>query len=164
MLKSKCARHVLAVAVLLAICHPALCADSLKFELRWEYSTLPFQSLSIEYDKLNRPYFYVTTIEGGLLVFEASNLRQPTLVKTLPVSDLASLHVMNVYQQDHYLYLALGGHYGGDQSEKGLWVIDISDPANARVTDVWHTTPETAAASSLWKETMLIWAPCHKVW
>ena len=119
--------------------------DSLGFMVLWEYSSLPSSSFSIEYDALDRPYFYATAKEGGLLIFDASTPQQTTLVGTLPISDLQSLHVMNVFQQGNYVYLALGGHFGG-QSELGLGIIDVSDPPNASVADVWRLGPGKGSA------------------
>lgn len=126
--------------------HNASRADSIHVNLFWEYSSSPYSCFSVEYDNQNKPYFYVTAGEGGLLIFNASNPSQPALVKTFPTSDFTSLHVMNVFQQDNYLYLALGGHFVNGQPEKGLAILDVSDPANATITDVWHAMPGKGSA------------------
>jgi hypothetical protein len=112
--------------------------DSLRFELLSEHSTGFTPALSIQYDKLDRPYYYVTAAASGLLVFDVSNPNQPEPIKSLPITEFASLNVMNLFQQGPYLYLALGGHFVGGQPEKGLGIVDISDPTHATMVDVWH--------------------------
>jgi hypothetical protein len=137
--------HSIGVRVVLLstlVCRLGLCSDSLNIELRWEYPTIFFQSqpLSIEYDKLERPYFYVAAYIGGLMMFDAS-ASQPALIKTIPLSAFASLHVMDVFQQGNFLYVALGDHFKiGGGPEAGLAIVDISNPSNASVKDVWQTT------------------------
>ena len=119
--------------------------DRFDFSLQWEFSTLPVSAFSVVYDRLERPYFYATAKAGGLLVFDASDPQAPVLVKTIPISALESLHVMNAFQQGNALYLALGGHFGG-QSELGMAIIDIGDPPNAAVLDVWRSAPGKGSA------------------
>jgi hypothetical protein len=133
---------IVSVAASLSIHCSGYCSDSLDIQLRWEYQTIFFQSqpLSIEYDKMERPYFYVAAYVGGLMVFDASPA-QPTPIKTLPLSEFASLHVMDVFQQGNYLYAALGDHFKiGGGPEAGLAIVDISNPADPSVKDVWQTT------------------------
>ena len=63
-------------------------------------------------DRLSRPYLYVAAKDGGLLIFDISVITIPVLSQTLDISHFDSLHVMNVYQQGNYLYLALGNFFG----------------------------------------------------
>lgn len=151
MLKSMRFPSAAAVVASLSIYCPGFCSDSLNIELRWEYPTIFFQSqpLSIEYDKTERPHFYVAAYVGGLMVFEAS-APQPALIKTIPVSQFASLHVMDVFQQGNYLYVALGDHFKiGGGPEAGLAIVDISNPANPSVKDVWQTTAGVGTGSGI---------------
>lgn len=123
----------------LSISDIAFGADSLAFQLQWEYSTNPVPALSVEYDKLNRPFFYVAVKDSGLMIFETSNPQQPNLIKTIPIADFDSLEAIDVFQQGDYLYLAVGNIFQST-SEAGIAIVDISDPPNAFVTDVWQTT------------------------
>ena len=129
---------LLTIILFSAISRQVVYADSLDFVHRWEHSTFPTPTLSLEYDKLDRPYFYATGNQGGLMIFEATDPWQPELIKTMPISDFNDMHVMDVFQEGTYLYLAIGNHFSSDV-EGGIAIVDINDPPNAVVKDTWHT-------------------------
>lgn len=111
--------------------------DSLIYDLKWEHLTFPNLPQTVVYDKLDRPYFYVANITGGLLIFDANDANNPQLIKTIPIEDLGNLNAMNAHQDGNFLYLALGNFFGTNQQESGFGVIDISTPENAFVSDFW---------------------------
>lgn len=87
-------------------------------------------------DAQDRPYMYVAKKDGGFEVFDITDLTMPVSKKLIPASLMSDLHVMNVTQQGNYVYLALGNHFSSGQTP-GMAIIDVSDPANAALTDVW---------------------------
>ncbi len=99
-------------------------------------------------DRLSRPYLYVAAKDGGLLIFDISVITIPVLSQTLDISHFDSLHVMNVYQQGNYLYLALGNFFGNGNTQKpGIAIVNITNPLNPVVTDIWeYPTVEKGSA------------------
>lgn len=94
-------------------------------------------------DELGRPYYYLAAKSGGLQVFDIQSITNPTLVKTVSKTDLDGLEVMDAFQQGNFLYLALGNFFGSSNTQTpGLGILDISDPANPVVKDVWRDTTE----------------------
>lgn len=98
--------------------------------------TCAHENMTMQHDKNNRPYLYVAAKAGGLKIYNLSNT---ALVETVPVSLLNNHHVMNVHQDGNYLYLALGDHFNVF-SQGGMAIINITDPTNAVVEDVWDST------------------------
>lgn len=96
-------------------------------------------------DLLGRPYLYVAQKEAGLTIYDISNLAQPVLVKNIPIDSLNQLHVMNLQQEGNYLYLALGNSFNTGQSP-GMAIVDISNPTNAHLTDVWQSVYTTGGS------------------
>lgn len=91
------------------------------------------------HDVQDRPYLYIAKKEGGFDVYDVSDIKNPSLKKNIPLSSLGNMHVMNVSQQGNYLYLALGNHFvGGDKP--GMAIIDVTDPENPTVADIYETT------------------------
>lgn len=64
-------------------------------------------SMTMREDILGRPFLDIAAEDGGCLIYEISPT--PTLVGTIPVGSLGSLHVMNLFQS-------------------GLRLIDVHDP------------------------------------
>ena len=92
--------------------------------------------MTMLHDQNDRPYLYIANKEGGLKIYDISRLSAPVEVKTIPISLLNNLHVMNLTQSGNYLYLALGNHFTSSQSP-GMAIIDVADPVNAGVTGKW---------------------------
>lgn len=106
-------------------------------------SEIPFagQGLpqTVVQDLTGKPYFYVAAKEGGLRVFKIDNIASPVLKKTISVADVGNQEVMNLWQEGNYLYLALGNFFSNDPHKPGLAIVDVSEPENAAVTDVWES-------------------------
>lgn len=84
---------------------------------------------------LTKDFLYVAAKEGGLKIYNLTG--SLPLVKTIPVTQLDSLEVMNLMQSGNYLYLALGNHFGTGQQNPGLAIVDVTDPANPVIKTVW---------------------------
>ncbi|MBV6440369.1 MAG: T9SS C-terminal target domain-containing protein [Haliscomenobacteraceae bacterium CHB4] len=113
--------------------------DTILLQLR---SEIPFagQGLpqTVVQDKNNQPYCYIAAKEGGLRIFNIQDITAPVLEKTIAVAELAGEEVMNVWQEGTHLYLALGNFFNANDLHKpGLAIVNVSDPANAFVTDTW---------------------------
>ena len=87
-------------------------------------------------DRLGRPFFYVASKEGGLRIYSLSSPNQPELQAEITVSELQGQEVMNLHQNGSFLYLALGNFFGG-ANPPGIAIIDVTDPENAFIRDVW---------------------------
>ena len=111
--------------------------DSIQYQLLWDQSTFPDFPLTIAYDNNGRNFFYVAGKDGGLRIYDASNVNSPSLAETLPASDFQGLHVMDVAQQGNFLYLALGNFFGNNTQEPGVAIVDVSTPATPTITDIW---------------------------
>src|SRR5688572_26679869 len=59
-------------------------------------STCQQMTMTMKHDALDRPYLYVAGKEGGLRVYDISNLATPVLVRTIPITLLENLEVMNL--------------------------------------------------------------------
>lgn len=102
-------------------------------------------------DRLNRPYLYVAAKDGGLLIFDISNINSPTLIYTININQLDTLHVMNLHQEGNYLYLALGNFFGNVGSaavqKPGMAIIDITTPSAPVIMDKWKYSVKERGAS-----------------
>ncbi|MEZ4686431.1 MAG: hypothetical protein R3B47_10310 [Bacteroidia bacterium] len=80
------------------------------------------------------PYLYIAGKEGGLLVYEVSDIANPVFVANVPDTQFNMLDVMNLSQSGNYLYLALGNSFTNSQ-QGGMAIVDVSDPESPVVTD-----------------------------
>jgi hypothetical protein len=92
-------------------------------------------TLSAHRDAGGRPYLYVAAKDGGLRVYEISGA--PVLKKTIPVSALGGLHVMNLSQTGTRLFLALGNTFGTAVQTTGMAIVDVASPVDAAIRSVW---------------------------
>lgn len=99
---------------------------------------LPAVPQAIVPDKTGNHYFYLASQSGGLQIYNVQDFYQPMLVKTIPVGQLNGLDVMNASQRGNLLYLALGNFFGNNGQKPGLAILDVNDPANPVVKDVWE--------------------------
>ncbi|HFA50066.1 MAG TPA: hypothetical protein ENJ95_13740 [Bacteroidetes bacterium] len=67
--------------------------------------------MTMLHGQMERPFLYVANKEAGLKIYDISSLNPSALMKTIPVSELEGLHVMNLHQDGQYLYLALGNFF-----------------------------------------------------
>lgn len=100
--------------------------------------------MTAKQDQAGRNYLYVAAKEGGLKIYDINSA--PLLKKTIPLSQLGSLEVMNLSQSGNYLFLALGNHFGTAQQNPGMAIIDVSDPVNASIQSVWKDASRISGA------------------
>jgi len=114
---------------------------SLNFLLKSEFAvTFPGTPQAVVPDAQGKPYFYLAAKAGGLQVYNIENESIPVLIKTISIAQLGNLEVMNATQRGTLLYLALGNFFGTqDLQAPGLAIVNVSDPANPSVLDVWDT-------------------------
>lgn len=112
-------------------------------------STCSAQTMTMQQDAAGRPFLYVAAKEGGLRVYSLS--ARPELVRVIPRSALRGLDVMNLAQAGNRLFLALGNHFSANQSP-GLAVVDVSDPAAAKVTGLWSDAAARGGAGGVASE------------
>ncbi len=93
--------------------------------------------MTMRKDRLGRPFLYIASKEGGLKIFDLSDLAAPAPAAVIPTSEWNGLEVMNLEQYGHYLYLALGNHFPGVQQSPGMAIVDVADPETAFVTGFW---------------------------
>lgn len=99
-------------------------------------TTCPEMTMTMLHDRSDLDYLYVANKEAGLRIYDVSIPSAPQMVKQIPISELLDLDVMNVSQTGQFLYLALGNSFSsGEQS--GMAIVDVTDPPNAIVTDVY---------------------------
>ena len=102
--------------------------------------------MTMVHDAGNRPFLHVAAKDAGLRIYEVKDA--PRLVRTIPVTELAGLHVMSLSQEGQRVCLALGNHWG-KRDTAGLAVIDVSNPAQARVAGVWKDTEPNGAGGAV---------------
>ena len=121
--------------------------DSIHFNKisEFEYSGADAAYSSL-FDRNNQPYIYTTSMQLGLVVFDISNINNPMPIDTLPTSMFGGSHVTNLHQDGNYLYLSLGSFQGTTQ-KAGLAILDISNPANINITDLWDSTAYSQGAA-----------------
>ena len=116
------------------------------FRLEQDISASCFQQvMTMRHDRKDRPYLYAANKEAGLVIHDITDIQSPIEVSDIPTTMLHNLEVMNVTQQDNYLFLALGNIFSGDEAP-GMAIIDVSDPDNPVVTDVWNYSDSTSGA------------------
>lgn len=113
-------------------------------------STCASLTMTMRPDALNRPFLYVAQKEGGLQIYNISDLQQPMLAQSLPVTLFHSLDVMNIYQDGFYLYVALGNIFNKSQPA-GMAIVDISDPTAAMIKDVWQLDADSGGGAAIVK-------------
>ncbi len=103
--------------------------------------------MTMRRDRLDRPYLYIASKEGGLRIFNISDPAMPQSVQVIPTADLGGLQVMSLEQYGRYLYLALGNHFPGVVQSPGLAIVDVDEPEAATVTDYW-VSPDFSAGGA----------------
>lgn len=86
-------------------------------------------------DLEGRPFLYVAAKDGGLRIYDVA--AEPTLVVTLEVDEFGGLDVMSVTQVGPRLYLALGDSFDRNAESPGLAVVDVSEPGEPFLIDIW---------------------------
>lgn len=113
---------------------------NLNIQLQAELPSTCFEiTMTMLHDQNDKPYLYVASKEGGLKIYDISNIFSPSLVKTIETSSLGNLHAMNLTQSGNYIFLALGNHFNNSQSP-GMAIVDVNNPLSASVVSVWKFT------------------------
>lgn len=128
---------ILLTASVCFFCPEAIANDTIRFQLLSEERTFPSLPQTIVYDQLDRSYYYVAAKTGGVLVFDGTDLENPDLVKTIPITDMDGLEAMNAVQVDNFLYVALGNFFGSNPQNPGVAIIDVQNPESPTVRDIW---------------------------
>lgn len=105
--------------------------------------------IGIVADRLNRPFCYVAGKEGGLSIFNISNIQAPQLVQSVSTALFDSLDIMYLFQDSIYLYVALGNFFGTVPEKPGMAILDISIPSNPQVLDFWEWPTVAKGASTV---------------
>ena len=100
-------------------------------------STCSGIAMTMIHDVTGKAYLYVANKESGLKIYDISTITSPNLVKSIPISLLGNMDVMNLTQSGNYLYLALGNHFNTNQNA-GMAIIDVLVPFDATVMDFWE--------------------------
>ncbi len=110
-------------------------SPQVNLQLNWEIPfNFAYPALTIEHDKQGQDVIYVAAKEQGLLIYDISST--PNKIKTITKNQLDTLDVMNVTQEGNYLYLALGNSFTNGEYP-GMAIVDVTDPTQAFVTDIW---------------------------
>lgn len=92
--------------------------------------------ISAKADVQGKGFLYVAAKEGGLKIFPLTGGTVP--VANIAITELGSLHVMNLSQSGNYLFLALGNHFGSAQQSPGMAIVDITDPLHPVLKSLWQ--------------------------
>lgn len=134
----------------LNIQHPyAQTCSTDSIELQSQTQMLFSVPIGIVADRMNRPFCYVAGKEGGLSIYNTSNIQSPQLVLNLPPAFFDSLHIMYLVQDSIYLYVALGNFFGTNPQEPGLAILNIDTPSNPQLMDLWKWNTVTKGASTV---------------
>ncbi len=93
-------------------------------------------TLSSRIDRLGRPYLYMACKDSGVVTLDITDPSSPVVVARHLPADFNGLNVMSLEQAGELLYVCLGNFQSGDQAA-GLAIMDVSDPAEPFVLDVW---------------------------
>ena len=112
-----------------------------------EYQAFNFTPMAVVHDQQQRPFIYVAGKEGGLIIFDASDMENLEIQGRFPTSSFLKMQVMDITQEDNFLYLALG-NASGFKETPGLGVVDVSDPTKPQLISVWvHNKKGKGAAA-----------------
>ena len=114
--------------------------DTIIFEQLSKYEYPGFYSaLTAIFDENGLPYVYSASNEYGVNIFDVSDAQNPQLIDQFLPTAFNDLKSMNVKQEGNYLYVASGSFFGPNEQNAGLAIIDVSDPDNAFISDVWDS-------------------------
>ncbi|MCA9188017.1 MAG: hypothetical protein R3E01_24045 [Pirellulaceae bacterium] len=109
--------------------------------LLWEHSTGNHLPQSIVVDSRDATVLFVASKTGGLSVLRVSPRQQGSReIANVSPTQLMDLDAMDVTQQGHYLFVALGDLFDNAGSRAGMAVIDVAQVTAPRVTAVWMSS------------------------
>lgn len=111
-----------------------------EMSLIWEYPTPRDMPQAIVDDALKRPLLFVAMKNGGLVVLDIANRKQPPKeVARLGIDQFQNLHVMHLTQSGEHLYLALGDLFNSSGAPAGLAVVNVKEASRPRVRSQWKS-------------------------
>lgn len=135
-------------AFLVGNCHglvaQPLCDNS--FELKKtaeEAYPFPQQSMTSIHDAQDRDFVYVASMEKGLVVLDVSEDSNWEIAAEVEISAGKDADVMSLSQDGNLLYLALGNSFT-DKQAPGLAIVDVTEPDNPILSDVWMFETSTS--------------------
>lgn len=133
-------KRVLFIACVLVVVSlgPARAAEP---NLTWEYATPKYLPMAIIADQLDRPFLYVALKDGGLRVLDSSNPKAaPRELAKIEKESVRQLDVMNLAQSGKLLFMALGGHFAAEGTNKaGMAIVSVADPRKPKLLSVWES-------------------------
>lgn len=108
-------------------------------EYYFDHPFLPYSAYTSVFNKNDAPYIYSACRELGIVTFDISDINAPVPVDTISTASLNGLLPTNLKQTGNYLYCSLGGYDGFFPQKPGLAILDLSNPANPEITDIWDT-------------------------
>lgn len=85
-------------------------------------------------------YLYSANMEHGLGVYDISQQGVITPVVNLSVSSFNNLDVSTIEQRGNSLFVGIGDFQITSNSSSGLAILDISNPLNPTLKDIWDST------------------------
>lgn len=132
--------YTLLLSLLLVINSQAQNPDTIHFSFVSEHEyTFTYSCYEALFDEQQRPYLYTANNELGFVVYDISDINNPTPIDTFMPATFGGLKVTNISQDGNYIYASLGGFQGIAQ-RAGMAIFDISNPTNVTVTDYWDST------------------------
>lgn len=143
--------------ILLLLCFQSLFVSAqidtvlLHVEASHLYPSLPIKS---SYTSLfdRRPgmdYLYAANMEHGLEIYDISQQGVITPVINLPVSTFNNLDVSTIEQRGNALFVGIGDFQITSNTSSGLAILDISNPLNPILKDLWDSTYFSKGVSHL---------------
>lgn len=123
------------------------CHNQLNIQQQWKVSfSFPTQCLKVVSDG---PNMYIAAKEAGVLIYNFAGTSPIAQVKT---DLLQGLEVMSLFKYGDRLCLALGNHFGVNKQQAGLAIINVLNPYQPVVEDVWVLAGSNsgAAAVTVW--------------
>lgn len=116
-------------------------SDTIVFEQISKYEYPVFNSaFTAIFDKNDLPYVYTASSEYGVNIFDVSDLQNPQLIDQFLPGEFNDLKPMYVEQNGNHIFVAIGSFLGLNPQDAGLAIIDVTDPTNAFISDVWDST------------------------
>lgn len=94
-------------------------------------------------------YIYSANMEHGLGIYDISQQGVISPVINLPVSTFNNLDVSTVEQRGNSLFVGIGDFQITSNTSSGLTILDISNPLNPTIKDLWDSTLFGKGASHL---------------
>jgi hypothetical protein len=142
-------RLILGVSVVfLSLLCPSVCkSQCYTLDLQEDFEIahpFPHHCMTVIHDNQGRDYLYTAAIKDGVRIFSIDGTKSVE-IDGIQVDDMEGLSVMSLSQTGDFLYVALGDHFSNSENS-GLAIIDVTDPENAFVLDVWKNSPSTGGA------------------